>query len=83
MVRGMDAVRGRETRYRHRVSNLRTLFMDVIAKREAYGSADNVESFLVFNIGGNQFRLIARVDFNSNLLLFKGLITHKEYERCQ
>ena len=36
---------------------------------------------LVFNIGGNKYRLIARVDFEEQLLVIETILTHREYER--
>lgn len=36
---------------------------------------------LIFNIGGNKYRLIARVDFEEQLLLIQSVLTHREYDR--
>jgi mRNA interferase HigB len=36
---------------------------------------------LIFDIGGNKFRLIARVDFEEQILYIQSVLTHKEYER--
>ena len=36
---------------------------------------------LIFNIGGNKYRLIARVDFEEQLLLIQTVLTHQEYDR--
>jgi mRNA interferase HigB len=36
---------------------------------------------LIFNIGGNKYRLIARVDFEEQLLLIQAVLTHQEYDR--
>ena len=36
---------------------------------------------LVFNIGGNKYRLIARVDFEEQLLVIQTVLTHQEYDR--
>ena len=35
----------------------------------------------IFNIGGNKYRLIARVDFEEQLLLIQTVLTHREYDR--
>jgi mRNA-degrading endonuclease HigB of HigAB toxin-antitoxin module len=35
----------------------------------------------MFNIGGNEYRLIARVDFEQQLLLIRAIPTHREYDR--
>ena len=36
---------------------------------------------LVFDIGGNKYRLIARVDFEERILLVQTVLTHEEYSR--
>ena len=36
---------------------------------------------LIFNIGGNKYRLIARVDFEEQLLVIQTVLTHQEYNR--
>ena len=36
---------------------------------------------LVFSIGGNKYRLIARVDFEEQLLAIQTVLTHREYDR--
>ena len=36
---------------------------------------------LVFNVGGNKYRLIARVDFEEQLLAIQTVLTHGEYDR--
>jgi len=36
---------------------------------------------LIFNIGGNKYRLIARVDFEEQLLMIQAVLSHGEYDR--
>jgi mRNA interferase HigB len=36
---------------------------------------------LVFNIAGNKFRLIARVDFEEQMLYIQAVMTHEKYNR--
>ena len=36
---------------------------------------------LIFDIGGNKYRLIARVDFEEQLLVMQTVLTHQEYDR--
>jgi mRNA interferase HigB len=36
---------------------------------------------LVFNIGGNKYRLVARVDFEEQVLFIDSVMTHEEYNR--
>jgi mRNA interferase HigB len=36
---------------------------------------------IILNIGGNKYRLIARVDFEEQLLVIQTILTHQEYNR--
>lgn len=36
---------------------------------------------LIFDIGGNKYRLIASVDFGEQLLVIEQVLTHQDYER--
>ena len=36
---------------------------------------------LIFDIGGNKYRLIASVDFKEQILVMERVLTHEEYER--
>ena len=49
--------------------------------KQVFSSADLVESRLVFNIGGNKYRLIADVSYKASTLLVREILTHQEYER--
>ena len=35
---------------------------------------------MVFNIGGNKYRLIAQVYYNDAVVLIRHVLTHKEYD---
>jgi mRNA interferase HigB len=35
----------------------------------------------VFNIGGNKFRLIAHVDYRTQIIYIKHVLTHEEYDK--
>ena len=37
--------------------------------------------YFVFNLGGNKYRLIARIDFNTQTLFVRDLLTHQDYDR--
>jgi mRNA interferase HigB len=45
-----------------------------------YPSADLVGRYTVFNIGGNKYRLIARMVYRSQTLFIVALMTHEEYD---
>lgn len=46
-----------------------------------FPSVDNVDGLYVFNISGNNFRLIAAIHFNRNKLYIRGILTHSEYDK--
>ena len=49
--------------------------------RQVFPSADLVSSYIVFNIGGNKYRLIAIANFEVKTLLVREVLTHQEYDR--
>lgn len=46
--------------------------VDMVATRE--------RAFYVFNIGGNKYRLIAAIHFNTQRLFVRWILTHSEYD---
>jgi mRNA interferase HigB len=53
-------------------------FTDV---RERYPHADKAGKFIVFNIGGNKYRLITVIHFNRGKVYVRHVLTHEEYDR--
>lgn len=51
------------------------------ALRATFPSADKVGDLIVFNIGGNHYRLIASVHFNRRKVYIRHVLTHREYDR--
>jgi mRNA interferase HigB len=49
--------------------------------RTTFPSADLVGNCTVFNVGGNNYRLIARVLFGSHKVYVLRVMTHAEYDR--
>ena len=49
--------------------------------RATFGNADQVEKFVVFNIGGNKYRLIAQIYYQDAVILIRRVLTHKEYDK--
>lgn len=49
--------------------------------RRTFPSADKVDNLIVFNIGGNKYRLIASVHFNRSKVYIRHVLTHAEYDR--
>jgi mRNA interferase HigB len=61
-------------------------FKDFVALKQVYRSADLVRvssdrNVVVFNISGNNFRLIAAVHFNTQRVFALRLMTHSEYSK--
>lgn len=49
--------------------------------KQVYGNADLVGRRTVFNIAGNKYRLIARVNYHTQRVFVLYLLTHAEYDR--
>ena len=47
--------------------------------KQSFNSADFVAPHVVFDIGGNKYRLIAEVNFTRRVPFVRGIMTHKEY----
>jgi mRNA interferase HigB len=48
--------------------------------KAVYPSADLVGRYVVFNISGNKYRLIARIVYRSQTLFVVAVMTHEEYD---
>ena len=48
--------------------------------KQVYPSADLVGRYTVFNIGGNKYRLIARIVYRSQTVFVVAIMTHEEYD---
>lgn len=49
--------------------------------RSTFPSADQVGSLVVFNIGGNKYRLIASIHFNRSKIYIRHVLTHSDYDK--
>ncbi len=59
----------------------RTDFHGFEELRAAFPTADKVDHWIVFNMGGNKYRLITSVHFNRNKVCIRRVLTHQEYDR--
>lgn len=64
----------------HRLVGL-SVFEDFLEIKKTFNSADYVPPFLVFDIAGNNFRVICVPHFNRQKLYIRGVYTHTEYGR--
>lgn len=46
-----------------------------------FNSVDRVGDLVVFDIGGNKYRLIAYIRFEKQILYIKAVLTHQEYDK--
>jgi mRNA interferase HigB len=58
-----------------------SVFEDFLDIKKTFNSADYVPPFLVFDIAGNNFRVICVPHFNRQKLYIRGVFTHTEYDR--
>ena len=49
--------------------------------RRTYPRTDAVEQYTVFNIKGNDYRLIAKIEYRLGLIFVKKVLTHAEYDK--
>jgi mRNA interferase HigB len=49
--------------------------------RQLFPSADQVGKFTIFNIGGNNYRLITFIDYEYHKVFIRHVLTHAEYDR--
>ena len=49
--------------------------------RQTFPSADWVNGQVIFNIGGNNYRLIAEIHFNARRVYVRQVLTHADYSR--
>ncbi len=60
---------------------IRCEFKSFSELKDTFSSADNVGNLTVFNIGGNKFRLIAAIHYNTQIIYFRHILTHDEYDK--
>ena len=56
-------------------------FQNFAALRQRYPSADQVGRLTVFNIKGNHYRLIVRIDYRFSKVFVRSFMTHAEYDK--
>jgi mRNA interferase HigB len=66
--------------YWYRVAK-RAKWTNFIEVKQSFNTADFVTPYVVFDIGGNKYRLIAEINFRRQVLFIRSILTHKEYEK--
>jgi mRNA interferase HigB len=49
--------------------------------KAAFNAIDKVGELVIFDIGGNKYRLIAYIRFTRQILYIKAVLTHEEYDK--
>jgi mRNA interferase HigB len=49
--------------------------------RKTYSHADAVGAYTVFNIKGNAYRLIVKIEYEFGLIFIREVLTHAEYDK--
>jgi mRNA interferase HigB len=63
----------------HKVASHAT-WQSLTEVRRTYPHADRVGPYTVFNIKGNTYRLITKIEYRWQIVFIKGLLTHAEYD---
>lgn len=58
-----------------------TDFHNFAELRAAFPSADKVGNWIVFNVAGNKYRLIASIHFNRGKVYVRHILTGVEYDK--
>ncbi len=49
--------------------------------KQTFNTADNYKRCVVFNVGGNNYRVIGIVEYQKHLVFIRAILTHKEYDK--
>ncbi len=49
--------------------------------RMSFGSADYVDGYTIFNVGGNRYRIVTAIHYDKQRLHVRDVLTHAEYDR--
>lgn len=56
-------------------------YNNLVELRNDFPHADLVGKYMVFNIAGNKFRLIAAIHFNTKTVFIREVLTHADYDK--
>ena len=59
----------------------RNRFDNFAQLKKTFGSVDKVDNFCVFNIAGNNYRLISAIHYNTQRCYIRTIWTHTEYSK--
>ena len=55
-------------------------FADFMDLRRTFGGADYVAPYTVFDVGGNNFRIVVIVRYRAGRIFVRWVMTHREYD---
>ncbi len=71
-----------ETALRNWITSMRNMrFANFTELRKRWPSADQVGRLTVFNIKGNNYRLIVRIDYANGKVFIRDFLTHANYDK--
>jgi mRNA interferase HigB len=53
----------------------------IVDVKKVYPHADFVDPYTVFNIKGNAYRLIVKIEYKRQMIFVKHLLTHEQYDQ--
>ena len=56
---------------------------NLLEVQAVFPKAEAVGNFTVFNIKGNNYRLIVSIDYEKEIIYIKYILTHSEYDKDQ
>jgi mRNA interferase HigB len=59
----------------------KTEWKNLAEVKETFPHADLVGECIVFNVGGNKYRLITKINFRAKIIYIRFILTHKEYDQ--
>jgi mRNA interferase HigB len=59
----------------------KTTWNNFVETRQTFHSADLVGNLTVFNIAGNNFRLITYIDYERKKVFIREFLTHSDYDK--
>jgi len=59
----------------------RAEFQSLIEIRTVFPATDDVQGRCVFNIGGNKFRLVTKIEYRWQKIFIVAVMTHEDYDR--
>lgn len=57
------------------------VWTDFASVRATFSTADQVKDFVIFNVGGNKYRIVTRIDYQYATIFIRHVLTHAQYEK--